>query len=89
MEHADELHTAPSTEGAVEQQVTIRDERADMGTKFGPAAAHSRATGEHARHVPQSHDDPASSLGIVPGDMVTNVSKVLQRLGCEDEAGHL
>jgi len=88
VKHADELDAGRSPQGTVEKQGAIGDERADISAKLRPVAAHGRSAREDARHVPQSRHDPASGLGIVPGDMVPDLLKVLPRLRSEDEAGH-
>src|SRR5919106_3316379 len=88
MQHADDLDTGRSPEGAVEKHVAIGDEGADLGAKFRPEAADGRGAREQARHVSQSRHDPARSPGIVLGDMVTDLLKVVVRLGSQNEAGH-
>ena len=59
-----------------------------MGTEFRSRAAHRRGARKHARHPPQSRHESASGLEIVLAGMITDLSKVLPRLGSENKAGH-
>ena len=88
VKRAGQLDPDLALQGAIEEDVTVNDKRAQVGARLWPNASQRWRACERARHVPQSYHDAASCIGIILGDVVSDLSKVAPRLGGDDEAGH-